>query len=93
MTITLYIVPAMTDQAGQCLIVARNGRWAARQSYAENPNAWHEAGIMNSQGRIVCLNAPEKVYQQLILDEPHMAGLEVQYDTEVPRNGEAKVNG
>ena len=83
MTTTLYIVvPAMTDQAGQCRIVARRGAWAAKQSYRENPEAWHEAGIMNSQGHIVCLNAPAKVYQQLIQDEPHMAGLEVQYKEE-----------
>ena len=81
-TTTLYIVPAMTDQAGQCRIVARKGAWAAKQSYCENPEAWQEAGIMNSQGHIVCLNAPAKVYQQLIQDEPHMAGLEIQYKEE-----------
>lgn len=76
---TFYIVPALTGQAGQCRVVHRDGHWAARESYRENPAAWHEAGLMNSQGHIVCLNAPAKVYQQLIQDEPHMAGLEIQY--------------
>lgn len=82
---TYYIVPAMTDQAGQCRVVHRDGHWAARESYRENPAAWHEAGLMNFEGKIVCLECPRYIWDQLKADEPLMAGLIITYDTEAPR--------
>ena len=83
---TFYIVPAMTEQAGQCRVVHRDGYWAgARESYRENPDAWGEVGLMSSRGVLVCLDGPRYVWDQLKADEPLMAGLIITYDTEAPR--------
>lgn len=54
---TVLIVPAVTDQAGQCRIVASEGNYRdALRSYRANPEKWSEVGLMNSQGRVVCLS-------------------------------------
>lgn len=82
---TFYIVPALTGQAGQCRVVHRDGHWAARESYRENPDAWGEAGLMSSRGVLVCFDGPRYVWDQLKADEPLMAGLIITYDTEAPR--------
>jgi len=82
---TFYIVPAMTDQAGICRVVHREGHWSAKHSYAAHPDAWAEAGVMSSHGTLVCLEGPRYVWDQLKQDEPLMAGLEIQYDTEASR--------
>ncbi len=78
MTTSVYIVPAMTDQAGQCRIVAREGKVSsARDDYRRNPDAWHEIGLMNSRGMLVCLSADNlAVVEELKACEPLMAGLE-----------------
>ena len=48
---TAYIVPALTNQAGQCRIVARAGVPAsAREDYRAHPDTWQEVGLMNSPG-------------------------------------------
>lgn len=83
---TFYIVPAFSDQAGQCRVVHRDGHWAARESYEANPDNWAEAGLMNSRGQLVCLDGPKYVWDQLKADEPLMAGLIITYDTEAPRD-------
>jgi hypothetical protein len=77
MTTTVYIVPAMTDQAGQCRIVSREGEVAsARDDYLQNPNAWKEIGLMNSRGQLVCIEADNlDVVDELKACEPLMAGL------------------
>lgn len=80
MTTTLYIVPAWSDQGGQCRIVARPGRWAARYSYVFAPDEWKEVGIMNSRGELVWLEAPKAVYDHLVADSPLSAGLEITYE-------------
>ncbi|HDR9105374.1 hypothetical protein [Paraburkholderia sp. A3RO-2L] len=82
MTTSVYIVPAMTDQAGQCRIVAREGSVpSARDDYRRNPQAWKEIGIMNSQGRLVCLEADNlAAYDELKACEPLMAGLHIEVD-------------
>ena len=71
------IVPAWSDQAGHCRIVAResdgNGGHDL-QHYRAHPEQWKEAGLMNSQGRVVCLNAPAEVLQEFRDCEPLMAG-------------------
>lgn len=83
---TYYIVPALTELAGQCRIVHRDGHWAgARESYEANPDNWLEAGLMNFEGKIVCLECPRYIWDQLKADEPLMAGLIITYDTEAPR--------
>jgi hypothetical protein len=77
MTTTVYIVPALTDQAGQCRIVSREGEFdSARDDYRLNPDAWKEIGIMNSRGKLVCLEAGNlDIVDELKASEPLMAGL------------------
>jgi hypothetical protein len=75
-TLTIFIVPAWSDQAGQCRIVAREGRHAdCLQSYRANPAKWREIGLMNSRGAIVCLDASEGIRNELKADEPLAAGV------------------
>lgn len=71
MTTTLYVVPAFSDQAGQCRIVARDGDHGARDSYRANPNNWREVGLMDSRGNIRCI---EPEFAALRDDVPLMAG-------------------
>jgi hypothetical protein len=77
MTTTVYIVPAMTDQAGQCRIVSREGTVAsARDDYLQAPDNWKEIGLMNSRGQLVCIEADNlDVVDELKACEPLMAGL------------------
>lgn len=71
---TYLIVPAWSDQAGQCRIVRSNGRRAnALQAYRANPETWAEAGLMNSQGRLVHLDNPA-LAEEMRADEPLAAG-------------------
>lgn len=72
---TYYIVPAWSDQAGQCRIVARRGRHEnARQDYRAHPECWKEVGLMNSLGKLVSLDAPAATVQEFRDCEPLMAG-------------------
>lgn len=82
MTTSVYIVPAMTDQAGQCRIVAREGSvHSARDDYRRDPAAWKEIGIMNSRGRLVCLSADNlAIVDELKSCEPLMAGMQFEVD-------------
>lgn len=76
LTKTYLIVPAWSDQAGQCRIVCREGVPAsidALTSYRTEPDLWKEAGLMNSRGKLVCLNDKE-AFKEMSLDEPLMAG-------------------
>lgn len=73
---TYLIVPAMTDQAGQCRIVRHPGRKAcALADYRLRPDEWSEAGLMNSSGKLVCLDAPAELHEEMKGDEPLAAGL------------------
>lgn len=74
---TVYIVPAWSDQAGQCRIASRPGKVEnARDDYRNNPDAWKDIGIMNSQGRLVCIDSSNKnVYRELMECSPLAAGL------------------
>lgn len=73
---TAYIVPAWSDQAGQCRIVLADGRHMdPARSYKANPGLWKEVGLMNSQGRLVCCENIGNLREELKDCEPLMAGL------------------
>jgi hypothetical protein len=73
---TVYIRPALTDQAGQCRIYATNGLEgvSARDDYEARPNLWREVGLMNSRGELVCFEGPDEWRQELIDCQPLLAG-------------------
>jgi len=77
---TALIVPAFSDQAGQCRIVSRPGKWPdALTAYRANDKAWKEVGLMNSRGHLV--HADDANLRLELQDcEPLMAGLVVTYD-------------
>jgi|GEM_PF-1586179 len=76
--ITFYIVPAWSDQAGQCRIVSREGfEGDAGKSYRADPDKWQEAGKMNSRGELVCLNGSKEAWREFKDCEPLMAGLQI----------------
>ena len=78
---TIYIVPALTDQAGQCRIVAANGSFESpRDSYKSHPELWKEIGIMNSAGKIVCLQASPETTDTMKDCEPLIAGSYFMFD-------------
>lgn len=78
MTQTVLIVPAWSDQAGQCRIVATDGHIKdALKSYRSDPSHWKEVGLMNSSGKVVHLT--QDLQDAGLLDEmrdcePLMAG-------------------
>lgn len=76
-----YIVPAWSDQAGQCRIVTRSfdGKLDARKSYMESPSLWKEAGLMNSRGELVCINSTPEQREDMKACEPLMAGTQFSY--------------
>jgi len=85
MFITYLIVPAITDQAGQCRIASINHHRPvtnALKTYRENPSYWTEAGIMSSQGKLMCLDNAEH-FKDMQQDEPLAAG--ATYTYEVPQ--------
>lgn len=81
MKTTYYIVPAWSDQAGQCRIVSHAGRVEnAQASYRDCPEQWREAGLMNSQGRLICLDGTAFAVAEFRDCEPLMAGLQITVD-------------
>lgn len=74
----IYIVPATTNQAGQCRICAtaacRPGL-PAHVHYRAHPREWREVGLMNSQGRLVCFEGTPEQRAELIACQPLTAGL------------------
>jgi len=84
---TLLIVPAVTDQAGQCRIVVAEFDVrpdSALNAYRCDPDCWREIGLMNSRGKLVCLDAPREVWDDLKDCEPLMAGSQFTYDLDAP---------
>lgn len=83
MKTTLYIHPALTDQAGQCRIYATEaytgGMYIGRH-YEQHPELYREVGIMNSRGKLVCFDGPAYQRQDLIDCQPLMAGTTFTYD-------------
>lgn len=73
MTMLVLIVPAFSDQAGQCRIVARQGDVRdALCNYRAEPRAWREVGLMDSRGSIRCI---EPQFAEMRQDEPLTAGV------------------
>lgn len=79
--ITLYIAPALSDQAGQCRIYATEAVFNASVAshYRLHPALWKEVGLMNSRGKLVCFEGTIQQRQDLIDDQPLMAGLTYTY--------------
>lgn len=61
MLTTYLIVPALSDQAGQLRIVSRehdNKFRVELSDYRRNPELWKEAGLVNTDGKLKCIEAP-----------------------------------
>jgi hypothetical protein len=82
-----YVVPAWSEQSGQCRIVSRQveGRIDAAASYRATPELWTEAGLMNSRGKVVYLN-DKHAFEEMSQDEPLMAGMQYSLPSEVEKN-------
>lgn len=80
-----YIVPAWSDQAGQCRIVSRefSGKIDAAASYRETPKLWKEAGLMNSRGKLVYLD-DRHAAAEMSQDEPLSAGMQYSFEVTAP---------
>jgi hypothetical protein len=76
---TYLIVPAWSDQAGQCRIVVTTTFKSignALRDYHDYGDKWREAGIMNSQGKLVCIDGlTSEQRRQIVADEPLAAGM------------------
>ncbi len=76
--VTVLIVPAFSDQAGQCRIVAAEGKHSdALASYRRDGSMWKKVGAMNSQGRVVALSKDLQdagLLAEMQESEPMMAG-------------------
>ena len=74
--ITVYIVPAWSDQGGRCRIYKKDALVDnARDDYRSNPDQWVEVGIMNSHGHLVCLELPKPAMDSIAADSPLAAGM------------------
>lgn len=77
---TLLIVPAWSDQAGQCRIVMHpHDPPRPLDHYRRHDGEWREVGLMNSRGELVCLDAPPAIYDEIKADEPLAAGTTYRY--------------
>lgn len=75
---TVYIVPAWSDQAGQCRIISTvtfKSIGDAKRDYEHYPDKWRECGTMNSQGKLVAYDGPKSERDEIVACEPLMAGL------------------
>jgi len=72
---TFLIVPAETNMATQCRIVScAAAPRDALAAYRADPHAWQDSGLMNSQGKLVCLD-DAALFARMREDEPLAAGL------------------
>lgn len=73
MLTTYLIVPALSDQAGQLRIVSRehdNKFRVELSDYRRNPELWKEAGLVNTDGKLKCIEAPVNVGLYLQSQQP-----------------------
>ena len=72
----IFVAPTVTDYGTQCRIYHRategDIKGGAARDYQRQPDAWAEVGLMNSEGRVVCLEPGP--WQDLKKDEPLCAG-------------------
>ncbi|WOB06496.1 hypothetical protein [Piscinibacter gummiphilus] len=83
MKTTYLIVPALTDQAGQCRIVrtfTQLGACDPLTHYRRWPEDWGEVGLMNSSGKLICFDGPQSVCEEIESCQPLMAGLVFTYE-------------
>jgi len=81
----VLIVPALTDQAGQCRIVRYTGAKSIKDPlthYRTYPEQWFEAGIMSSRGSLVCYSGEDDEIDALIEDVPLAAGVIYRFPSE-----------
>lgn len=73
---TTYLVlpcpaPVGPVETSQQRIVSRRARCPlGLNDYRHAPDGWAEAGLVNAQGRVVCLSAPRRVLDELRECEP-----------------------
>lgn len=73
MLTTYLVVPAWSDQAGQCRIVSREHDNKFRMclaTYRRAPELWKEAGLVSSTGGLRCIDASAVVAQYMREQEP-----------------------
>lgn len=79
-TWTALIVPAFSDMASQCRIVAREGDIGdALRDYRRDYRRWREVGLMNSKGELVCCEDLGTLRAELRECVPLAAGLNVPF--------------
>lgn len=77
---TALIVPAWSDQAGQCSIVVANGHiYEPLKHYREHPRQWRTVGLMASDGHLVCLDNIANLRNELKDCTPLAAGLVIYF--------------
>jgi len=87
MKVTYLIVPPVTDDPNpnQARIYSREHAdhlAFGLRDYRDNPDHWKEAGLINHQGKLVCLDAPPTIYQDMKDQEPLMASTSHTYTVE-----------
>ena len=90
MKTTYLIVPGETPFSGdpnpaQARIYAReHGEHLAPglREYRDCPEQWKEAGLINSKGELVCLDAPAEIYADMRDQQPLMASTSYTYTKE-----------
>ena len=77
----IYIVPAWSDQAGQCRLVRRTElvERDARTDYERHPGQWTEVGLMNSRGELLCFDGAPSHWATLVDSQPLAAGTEFHF--------------
>lgn len=82
--ITLYVAPNVTDRGTHNRIYAAtvadsvNSAW---YSFKNNPRIWKEVGLINSEGKLVCLAACKDVWDEVKSCEPIIAGATFQFES------------
>lgn len=66
------VEPGFPDMRGQLRVVSKKANAAlGLADYRANPEGWCEAGLVTAgSGRMVCLEAPQDVWQEIIECEP-----------------------
>jgi hypothetical protein len=77
LNVTYYICPPLGSMhAGQARIYMRQGRVSNPRDHCRaHPEQWAEVGLVNFQGKLVCLDAADGIYEEIKACEPLMAGL------------------